>query len=532
MKNTNFRHLLKHCVLGVTMLALVLAFAGCGSKGNTPAPSASGTSTGPQKGGEVVNVVASFQGFFAPKSQTTAMDVCWPALESLGYKVGDTWKPKLAESWKIDSEKFTVTLNIKKGVKFDNGDTFNANDVAWSLDVRNKYGTASNIGSPVSIKATDDNTVVVTYKSFSLNYLDWLLPQFMYSKETFDQKGENWMINNVVGTGPYKVKEYVPDDHLTYVRNDSYWGKAGNVDTFTWRVMQDPTAQAAAFMNGEIGRLANVNSSNMKLLESKGFKKVEAAAAAGLQFYMVPINLNSTDPLSKVEVRQALYTNGIDWDALANTLGGGTYIHTDAYALTGNSYYNKDLEYTSTPDYAKAKKALADAGYPDGFSTKLYYGTGGQFTGSDAVATYVQAELAKVGVKVEAVPVDATVMLNEYFRGKGPTSGFLIGSMYFTPLQTQRLNQQHGPTGTTAGATKFSDKAVELFNKVNSAKTYEEENKAMHDFVVQFVQVDSLYWPVYNSLAVEFYQKWCHYSDNARIGNAGFDPTEIWVDKH
>ncbi len=548
MKNTNFRHFLKHCVLGITIFALVLAFAGCGQKGSVSTPSGthtdskiSGTGSANYvegaertKGGEVVNVVTAFNGFFAPKSQTTAMDVCWPALETLGYQTADgVWKPKLAESWEIDSDKFTVTLHIRKGVKFHNGDTFDAKDVEWTLSVRNTYGTASNIGSPVSIKATDDYTVVVTYKSFSLDYLNWLLPQFMYSKDTFDEKGENWVINNIVGTGPYKMKEYIPDDHLTYVRADSYWGdKTAYVDTFTWRVIPDTTAQVAAFMNGEISRLSAPNATALKLLESKGYKGVEAGALAGMQFYIMPITLDTTSPLSKKEVRQAIYTYGIDWDAMASSLGGGTYYHTDAYGVTGNPYYTKDLEFTNGPDYAKAKKLLADAGYPNGFSTKLYYGTGGQFVGSDAIATYAQAELAKIGVTVECVPLDPTVLQNDYMKGKVAKSGMLIGGTYFTPLQTQRLNQMHSPNGTMSGVMTYSDKLLELFNKIGAAKTQEDQNKALRDFVVQYVQVDSNYWPVYNSRTVEFYQKWTHYSGNARIGNAGFDPFEIWVDKH
>lgn len=548
MKNTNFRQFLKHCVLGVTILAMVLAFAGCGQKGSTATPNSTNNNSkmstagsanyveGAEraKGGEVVNVVNSFNGFFAPKSQTTAMDVCWPALETLGYQTSDgVWKPKLAESWEIDNDKFTVTLHLRKGVKFHNGDTFDAKDVEWTLNVRNNYGTASNIGSPASVKATDDYTVVVTYKTFSLDYLNWLLPQFMYSKETFDQKGENWMINNIVGTGPYKMKEYVPDDHLTYTRADGYWGtKTANVDTFTWRVIQDPTAQIAAFMNGEVSRLSGPNATSLKLLEGKGYKGVEAGALAGLQFYIMPITLDESSPLSKQAVRQAIYNYGIDWDAMASSLGGGTYYHTDAFGVTGVSYYNKDLEYTNGPDYAKAKKLLADAGFPNGFSTKLYYGTGGQFTGSDAIATYVQAELAKIGVTAEVVPKDATVLQNELLKGKSEKSGLVIGNTYFTPLQTQRLNQMFSPGGTFSGIMTFSDKLVDLYKKIGLAKVQADQDKALHDFVVQYVQVDSNYWPVYNSRTVEFYQKWTHYSGDARIGNAGFDPCEIWVDKH
>jgi ABC-type transport system substrate-binding protein len=151
----------------------------------------------------------------------------------------------------------------------------------------------------------------------------------------------------------------------------------------------------------------------------------------------------------------------------------------------------------------------------------------------DAVATYMQAELKKIGVTAECVSVDGTLLQNDYLKtGKAATSGIVIYGMFFTPTQTQRLMQMHNAKGTQGGMTVWSDKLNDLFAKVVAAKTQDEQNKAMHDYVVQYVQTESDYWPAYNSRSFEFYQKWCHYSDNARAGGSGFDPLEIWVDKH
>ena len=338
------------------------------------------------------------------------------------------------------------------------------------------------------------------------------------------------MMNNIVGTGPYKMTEFIPDDHLSFDRYDDYWGEPGNVDTFTWKYIPDDTAQAAAFLNGEIGRLSPLAASTSQILMDSGFEPVVVPPITGGQCYIVPISLDPSDPLSNQTVRQAIYQYGIDWDTMAETLGNGTYYHTDAYALTGNSYYTEELEFTDTPDYEKCKQMLTQAGYANGFSTAIYYGSNDAT--HQAVATFVQAELAKVGVKVECVPVDGTVMSAEYWSGKATQSGMIIGRLYYTPLQTYRLNQTNGPTGSQSRVTSWSDETIDLFNKVNAARNMEEQNELMRQFVKLFVQEECIYWPVYNSLTYEFYQDWCHYSDTARIGNAGFDPHEVWVDAH
>lgn len=104
---------------------------------------------------------------------------------------------------------------MRDGVTFSDGDKMDANDVYFTLQSRLEFGTASTIGNPFKVELVDDMTVKVYWDSFSLNCETWILPQYIFSKDTFeahggkDNGGIDWMCNNMLGTGPYIMKQYI-----------------------------------------------------------------------------------------------------------------------------------------------------------------------------------------------------------------------------------------------------------------------------------------------------------------------------------
>lgn len=513
--------------------SFTLALTACGgSSSSAPAagstPDATAEPSKDTKGGEFHRATGQIADFFSPYKQGSLIEFGWPAMECLAYQINGVgeWHNRLAEEVVVDDDAHTVEITLKKGVKFHNGEEMTGEDLYFSLKAREEYNTLSTIGNPVSIEQTGDYTVKVTYADFSLNYRTWLLPQYVFSKKAFDEHGLDWMTNNLVGTGPYKVKEYIPDDHLTFERFPDYWGgQEPDIDTLTWSVIPDATAQAAAFLAGQVDYLTPTDLATVRQLEAEGFVGEEAAATTGLQTFIIPFSIEPDDPWYKKEVRQAAYLYGIDWDKAAMILGGELGFHTDALGCTGNSYYDPSIE-QSQYDLEKAKKMLADAGYPDGFKTVIY--TPGNMTN---VATILQAELKNMNIDAEVKEVDYTLIQSEYGSAKAATTGLMISALFYIAMQTDRVQKHLNPTGSYGPSTNWTEEIKEAYAKITTARTQEEEDKFMLEYIRQYVVENCFYWPVYNSKVVNYYQPWCRFTENSRV-SFGQDPFEVFIDEH
>lgn len=479
-------------------------------------------------GGEMVFSTSDVMGdFFSPYQQGSLSAYGWPAYETLAVERTDhRWDPCLAESWERDDENYTLTIHLVQDAVFSDGSPFTAEDVVFSLGSRAEYGTDSTIGSPVSVEATDDHTVVVTWDSFSLNYERWILSQFMFSKKAFDEKGLDWMLNNMMGTGPYVLDEFIPDASMTFIRNENYWREAPPVDSIKFLYIPDPTTVMASFMNGECDRILVSDPQIVDQLASAGYKAaLVTSGSAEAQYLAIPLSVDESDPLYSQEVRQAIFEYGIDWQTMAVSLGGSLGYHTDAVGMDAMTYYDPSLE-KSSYDLEKAKQMLAEAGYADGFKTTIY--TSAPFT---AQATVMQSELLKLGIEAECEFVDYSLVQSDYISAKAAKNGICITCLYFpdTP-QTDRFVKHINPDATYgASSTCWTDEIRELWKAVSSARTQEEEDESLRVYVDNYVHDMAQIWPMYNTRSIIFVQEWAHFTDDAMINGACLDPAQIWT---
>ena len=491
----------------------------------TLAAAASATSA---DGGKVVlGITGNPTEFFTPYKQGMLTSYGWTVYEPLAWDKATGFEPCLAESWDLDAENNTLTVKLLEGVYFSNGDPLTADDVVFTLTIREQYGTYGVIGSPSTVEALDDYTVRVVWDEFSLNFETWVLTQYIYSKETFEEKGLDWILNNMVGTGPYVQDEYIPDVHLTFVRNENYRSTdVPDPDEFEWVVISDNTAMVSAFMNGEIDVINGwMDLPTTQMLEADGFEAPNPPVATSMQYYCIPISVNPSDPMANQAVRTAVY-NGIDWASYATMCHGMNAYHTDALGFTLMPYYQESLE-KSHYDVEAAKAALAEAGYPDGFSITLYTSV---ITEIDA--TFMQAELIKLGIDAKVSVVDFA-QLGDYLTGKAVDSGIVFtGTLYYMSNQTDRYNKFTSPVGQYKDIIAFNDELNALWSVVPAATTMDELNSGLYAYTDALINDYALIYPMGNAPVLNFYQDWTTYLDGAYTISCGFDPYGIIADTH
>lgn len=529
-------NLIKKLALVLALILAISSLGGCSKSEQGGNASAGGksvkTEVGHQGGDVVLGVNTNPTEFFTPYKQGTLNSYGWTIFEPLAYDVYDgTYEKCLAESWELDQDNYTLTIHLRQGITFSNGDPFNADDVVFTLTCREEYGTYGLIGNPVSVEKVDDYTVKVTWDSFSLNFEYWILPQYMYSKETFEEKGLDWMLTNMVGTGPYVMDEYIPDVHLKVVRNENYWGETiPGPDSFEWVVISDNTAMLASFLNNEIGQMGNVTDPTMlDQLAKANYQALNTPVNMEMQYWAVPVMLDPEDPLMNKEVRQAIYLYGVDWNAMGKTVAGEGAYHTDAVGKKNMPYYNESLE-VSQYDVEKAKQMLADAGYADGFSTTIY-----ALSNMAGEAAFLQDALKALNITAEVETVDYTQINGEYITGNAVKSGIVFSVMaynMYTTNQDDRFVKFFSPVGTLKGVTAFTDEQVELWNKASQSKSLDEQSENLRNFVKSYVGDEAMLWPMYDNGGKDFSQAWYHLENKAYCTMAGRNPHYIWCDEH
>jgi len=333
----------------------------------------------------------------------------------------------LAESWEWSEDNMSLTIKLRHGVKFHDGTSFNAEDVMWNM---NRYltGRSSAVTNIKSYSQIDDYTIKVDIVKFmntwfsNLRYVTFC----MISPEWYNSQGADYVNWHPVGTGPYKFKEYVDKDHLTFVRNDDYYLGAPNLDAIDYLFFADSTTAQLAFQNGEgdvMGAFGTTKFANE--LKAKGGYEI-TVAPGGLSIGLVPSVMTPSSPMNDLKVREAV-EYAIDKETIAKNVGQGYY--NAWYQCAGGNQPVFDPNFQGRVyDPAKAKALLAEAGYPKGFKTKLICGT--HLAGDEL--PLIQANLKAVGIEADIEIVSVTKWID--LETNGWPEGILESPMAFTEL--------------------------------------------------------------------------------------------------
>ncbi len=313
-----------------------------------------------------------------------------------------TLEPGLAESWQFLNET-TLQFKLRRGVKFHNGEPFNAEAVKFSVDrSRNPDQRAPlrSLVAPITdVRIVDEYTVnVSTEKPDPLlvgrmaGYASNIMPP-RYVRE----KGDAYIANNPVGTGPYKFVSWVRDGDLTLEANPDYWRGAPRIKKVIIRTIPEHASRVAALKTGEVDIITAVPPGEIEGIKRSGKAQVQTVRSGRLMHVMI----NALDgPTSNVKVRQAL-NYAVDVDSIIKNVLNGYGIRIATTVTPETFGYDPDLKpYPYNPE--RAKHLLAEAGYPNGFDTVLD-SPRGVFPLDSEVAQAIAGYLEKVGIRTRVV---------------------------------------------------------------------------------------------------------------------------------
>ncbi|MGQ0549137.1 MAG: ABC transporter substrate-binding protein [Armatimonadota bacterium] len=344
------------------------------------------------------------------------------APDSLGYL------PELAFRWqKVAPD--TLRLTLRQGVRFTNGEPFNALSAKYSLD---QMLTARSLAFFVEMlraaEVVDLYTVDVKAKgptSERLMLSALAMGSFQYPPAYTEQVGLlRGFCNRPVGTGPYKFVEWIKDDRVVFEANADYWGGAPRVKRLVFRPIPEGAARVAALQAGDVDLAIEMPLDAWDRVTKD--TNLATHWIRGMRIFRLTLAAKWEHPLQNKKVRQALQY-GIDVDAIIRTVLKGRARRLEGQPLT-NEYFGYQQDFKAHPyDPERTKKLLAEAGFPNGFEATFKY-PHGRYAQDKEVSEAIAAQLLKVGVRTRQVVLEPGEFLTQ-LSALGLRDIFFSGSL-------------------------------------------------------------------------------------------------------
>lgn len=366
--------------------------------------------------------------------------------------------PGLATSWKILDDGKRIEFELRKGVKFHNGDEFTADDVKFSWDRISNPDTKWNPLSTVyptlkSVDVIDKYRVGFNFSAFDALFLTygagrlWIMPRDYFNsvaKSFADSKG---FTDKPVGTGPFKFVEWSRKNHWSIEAFEDYWGGSPCIKTAIIRIVPDELTRISMLKAGEVDIVQGVPPS--LIADLKQTRNVHVEIVPTLTKVWLDTNDTEDAPWAKPEVRLAM-NYAIDRKTIIERLLNG--LGDEVVGTAKNSIgYNPDLK-PFPYDPKKAKELLAKAGYPDGFEIDLWGILGGRIPNASEVLDAISGYLREVGIRANVKPQEYATWaarVNKVRAGGPKFTGMMI---FFNPSydSLNRLRFHQLSTGSQA----------------------------------------------------------------------------------
>lgn len=350
-----------------------------------------------------------------------------------------TLSPALAQSWEVSPDGLDLTLQLREGVRWHDGEPFTAEDVKFNFEEivpLSTYG-AGLAERIASVEITDPNTVVVHLDRPYGPLLEAVGEQFMVPKHVYE--GTDYVTNQAnkepIGTGPMKFGHYTPGQEVVLEKNPDFWGGEVQVDRAVFTIIPDPNSRAEALFSGEIDEAILDVSQQDRVAADEHTQLMEA----GTFPEYIPMMFNARgEHLADPAVRAAVFA-AADRTAIADTAlaGVGTpakrlFPDRPEWALNTDIDFDRDFPH----DLDAINATLDRAGFPRGpdglrFTLTLRYIS--SLTATAATAEMVKSMLAEVGIGAELVGTSGAVFTEKVYKDNDFDLAFLRTSLGAEP---------------------------------------------------------------------------------------------------
>lgn len=387
----------------------------------------------------------------------------------IDYTIDGKYEPCLATEWSTEDYK-TFTFKLRDDVVFHNGEKFTSDDVLFTFTkALDAPGTSVYDKAKLmeKIECPDDTTVVITLASENYDfYYDAanILSSVIVNREAYDQNPET---AGQIGTGPYKISDFVANDSITYERNDDYFGAAPYTKTFVMRYIAEETARYIMLENDEAD-FVGINGDYIQKYAAMTDKYVMNSYLMNNCNY-VAFNCQkgvTADVNFRKACAYALDKQGI----IDYAIGGYGKIH-DTGVMWGNTSAYKDASIPMIEqDLEKAKEYLEASSYA-GETVTVAAG----MAQTQKAAEVVMKNLQDIGINAEVLPLDGPTLTSRTIFGSNDLD-LIVNSAPWTPLASS-INVMLLPGSNSNKANYVNDEVTELINKATSTPDGDERQE-------------------------------------------------------
>jgi peptide/nickel transport system substrate-binding protein len=430
-------------------------------------------------------------------------------------------EPALATKWTYVSPT-QVRFDLRKGVKFADGSPFTADDVIFSFGrIKQPQGTMQIYVTGIAdIKKVDDHTIDVILSApnpvllrnivdFRIMSKAWAEKNKTTATQDYKAKEDNYASRNVNGTGPYKITAWQPDQKITMAINADWWDKpTGNVTEVIYTPIKSDPTRVAALLSGDVDMLTDLptqdvarlrGESKLKILDGPEVRTIYIALDQGSDELKYS-DVKGKNPFKDKRVREALNL-AIDRETIKRTTMRGLSIPAGIMVAPGVNGNSPDIDVAVKVDVEKAKKLLAEAGYPNGFEFQLNC-PNNRYVNDEEICQNVVSMWARVGVRARLVAEGMSTFIAKVQNFD--TSAYLLGWGVATydgqyTIQSLIRTRAGGPDGNF-NFHKLSNARIDQLTDAMKSETDVAKRNAMIREALVLTRDEFLFVPLHHQM--------------------------------